>query len=391
MAKFKILIIHNKYSKFGGEEAVVEAQINMLRDRGHHVISYFRESKEIEKMRFGKIRGFLGSLYNYKSIQELNNIIVKENPDLIHIHNLYPLISPSILPVLKKKGLPIVMTVHNYRLLCPNGLFLSKTEICEKCTSGIREMNCIINNCEDSFFKSTAYAIRNYWTRKKEFYFNNVDVFLCLSNFQNQKLIENGFPKVKCFVLPNMVNKIFIGDNSPKIGEYVAYAGRISREKGSDLILEVAKELPEVDFKIAGYIDDKVSLTGVPKNVEFLGFLGSKDLSEFYSNSMFTLFTSICYETFGLSIIEAFASKKPVISSGLGAAPEIIDDGVNGLIYQDKVDLIIKIKSLISNKEKIKEMGEQAHLKLVNKYTPEIYYHNLINIYENLLEKAKSA
>ena len=203
----KILLIHNKYGKFSGEEAVVESQIKLLNANGHHVITYFRSSEELEAMPNGKLKAFFNAFYNPKSISAIKALITTEKPDLVHIHNLYPLISPTILPVIKKMGIPIVMTVHNYRLLCPNGLFFNKGEICEKCTGALKELNCITNNCERSLFKSSGYAARNFWARKKDYYLNNVDLFLCLTEFQKKKLVTNGFNKEKCDVLPNFYNK----------------------------------------------------------------------------------------------------------------------------------------------------------------------------------------
>ena len=189
----KILIIHNKYGKFSGEEAVVEAQIKLLRANKHEVITYFRSSEELEAMPNAKLKAFFSAIYNPKSIRELKELLVKENPDVVHIHNMYPLISPAILPVIKKMGIPIVMTVHNYRLLCPNGLFFNKGQICEKCTGALKELNCITNNCESSLFKSSGYAARNFWARKKDYYLNNVDLFLCLTEFQKNKLATSWY------------------------------------------------------------------------------------------------------------------------------------------------------------------------------------------------------
>ena len=190
----KILVVHNKYAKHSGEETAVYAQIELLKKKGHQVFLYFRSSEEIETMTLGKARALLSSLYNSKSIKDIEQIIASKKPDLVHIHNLYPLISPAILPYIKAKNLPIVMTVHNYRLLCPNGLFFVNNEVCEKCTQNGKEINAVINNCEKSTLKSLGYAIRNFWSRKRKYYINNIDTFVCLTHFQKSKLVENGFP-----------------------------------------------------------------------------------------------------------------------------------------------------------------------------------------------------
>ena len=176
----KILMIHNKYGKHSGEEAVVEAQIKLLQDNGHEVITYFRSSEELETMPYAKVKAFFLGVRNNRSVRDIKEIITNKKPDIVHIHNLYPLISPAILPVIKSLGVPIAMTIHNYRLLCPNGLFFTKGKICEKCTGATKELNCVINNCEGSIFKSTGYALRSFWARFTGEYKDYVDSFLCL-------------------------------------------------------------------------------------------------------------------------------------------------------------------------------------------------------------------
>jgi len=135
----KILLIHNSYGKYSGEEAVVDAQMALLKEHGHEVNLYSRSSAELDKGKWKKIIAFFTGLYNPVSVRQIKHILKSFLPDVVHIHNLYPLVSPSVLPVIRKKGVPVVMTAHNYRLVCPNGLFYSKGEICEKCTGSYRE------------------------------------------------------------------------------------------------------------------------------------------------------------------------------------------------------------------------------------------------------------
>jgi len=385
----KILIIHNKYGKFSGEEAVVDAQINLLKENGHKVITYYRSSEELDEMKLGKAKAFFSALYNPKSIEELKILISHEQPDIVHIHNLYPFISPAILPMIKKLGTPIVMTVHNYRLVCPNGLFFNKGAICEKCTGASKELNCIINNCEGSLLKSTGYALRNFWARTHNQYLNNVDLFLSLSTVQNNKLIANGFKKEQCLIIPNSYGGSFVKEVSYNEGYYIGYVGRISPEKGSEIIIELAKKLPDINFKIAGNpINEKKDFPRL-KNVEFVGFLNKEKLALFYSNCLFTLFTSVWNETFGLSIIEAFAHKKPVIASDLGASPEIVENNKSGLIYKnnDLADLTKKVNQLYSDKDRIREMGLSGFKKVEELYSAKVYYKKLFQAYQSVLEK----
>lgn len=387
----KILVIHNKYGKFSGEEAYVESQINVLRAYGHQVSTYFRSSEEIDKMTLGKVKAFTTALYNRKSIKQLTDLIRMEAPDVVHIHNLYPLISPAILPVIKKMGIPIVMTIHNYRLLCPNGLFYTKGAICEKCTGKAKEFHCITNNCEGSIFKSTGYALRNFWARKKKYYLDHVDAFLCLTQFQKNKMIINGYPVYKCKVLPSFYSKE-IKDIEYNIQnrKYVAFVGRISPEKGIPLLLQVARNLPEIAFQIAGnarpgYLDQ----LNIPKNVIFKGMLNEENLTTLYSNARFLVMTSSCYEGFPMVLLEAMAHKLPVIAPNLAGNPEILEENVNGLLFQPGSERSLKavIKKLWNDQELSKKLSKKSVEKIQNKFGTKLYVNKLEKVYDQLLEK----
>ena len=338
-------------------------------------------------MNFGKSKAFFLGFYNSKSIDSIEQIIKKEQPDVVHIHNLYPFISPSILNRIKNYGIPIVMTVHNYRLLCPNGLFFNKGEICEKCTGRGKEFNCIVNNCEHSIFKSTGYALRNFWARKQKFYLKNVDAFLTLSTNQNTKLVEHGLNKNKCYVIPNMYSGNLSNEVNYKNGYYIAYVGRISHEKGLDSLFKLAERLPHINFKIAGTKSKTFEISSNLKNVEYVGFLTKEELELFYFNSKFILFPSFWNETFGMSIIEAFAHKKPVIANNLGASSEIIENNKSGFIYKGLDDLLKKVVRLNNDDDLIKQMGQNGFLKVKKEYSPDSYYRKLLGVYMDIIGK----
>ncbi len=385
----KILLIHNKYVKHSGEESVVESQIELLRKKGHLVRTYFRHSKELESMKNGRTRAFLSGIHNPKSVKEINRIIDDFRPEIVHIHNLYPLISPSILDVIKKRGIPIVMTVHNYRLMCPSGLFFTKGEICEKCTSGIMEFNCVINNCENSVSKSIGYAFRNFWFRINDSYKNNVNIFLCLTNFQRDKLISNGFPEDRCSVLSN-----FYGKDKSEIKykassrKYIAFAGRISPEKGLPFLLEAASNLPDVEFRIAGEGElEYVQKLNVPKNVRMLGMLNADELKDFYNGAKFLVLTSRWYEGFPMVIPEAMAHRLPIIAPKMASFPEIVIENINGLLFDpnDIGSLIASISNLWRDSDLLELMSNNNFKKVSNNYDKEFYLKKLEEAYESLI------
>lgn len=388
----KILIIHNHYSNFSGEEAVVEAQIKLLKERGDQVITYFRKSEGINRMAFGKLRSFFMALYNPHAIKEIKEVLRVEQPDLVHVHNLFPLISPAILPVIKREGIPIVMTVHNYRLVCPNGLFFSQGKICEACVGKNKEWNCITRNCESSYFKSIGYALRNWWVRKQEYYLKYVDTFVCLTEFQKNKLAANGFSIEKIEVIPNMYSGILNKTQKTTFittGKYVAFVGRISPEKGISLLYEAAKLLPNVLFKLAGGIRENYQLPVKPINVELLGMLNKNELNSFYNNASAYVLSSICYEGFPMVFPEAMNHSLPIIASNMAGFPEVVTHEKNGLLFEvgNAKDLASKIQFLWDNPIVAKQYGLAGYQKLKANYTSKQYSEKLIAAYNQLIIK----
>lgn len=386
----KVLLIHNKYGKHSGEEAVAYAQVDLLKEKGHEVITYYRSSEELENIKMAKAKSFFWGFRNNKSIKEITEILEKEKPKVVHIHNLYPIISPAILPVIKSYGIPVVMTVHNYRLVCPNGLFFTKGEICEKCTGAAKELNCISNNCEGSLFKSTGYALRNFWARLTNKYENNVDAYLCLNEFQKDKLVQNGFDKDKCLVIPNFYDKeIEKRDYNDNERAYVAFAGRLSPEKGLPTLFEAARKLPNIPFHLAGLMRPSYEAElDIPENVTLRGMLNAKEMDAFYSKAKMLVHTSICYEGFAMVFPEAMVYKLPIVAQDFGSYPEIFKDDENGVLFKfkDSLDLANKILELWNDKEKSQRLGQNGFKDVKENYSKGAYYQLLINAYNHVLE-----
>lgn len=384
----KILLIHNAYGKYSGEEAVVDAQIALLQAHGHTVYSYFRSSEELQSMKLGKVRSFFTGLYNYASIKDIKRKLKEVKPDIVHIHNLYPLISPSVLPVIRKAGVPIVMTVHNYRLLCPNGLFFTHNRVCEACVGKGKEWNCILKNCEKSLPKSIGYAIRNYWARLNKYYISNIDLFICLTDFQKRKLVKEGFSSDKLIVIPNFFNRKINSSLGPKSKfTYVCFAGRLTYEKGAEIIAETAFKLPKIKFKIAGQAADNLKIR-FSENVDFLGHLNQEELKDFYQEASCLILPSIWYEGFPMVIPEAMNYGLPVIASAIGGIPEIIENNRTGLLFRpsDSTGLESAIQQLIDRPDFAKQLAENAYTKLQKEYSSEVFYARLIGIYNEVIK-----
>ena len=202
----------------------------MLADKGYEVAQLRMPTANARENLSGKIRGFVSGIYCPSGIRAMREALRREKPDVVNVHNLYPFISPAALRECKKTGVPVVMTIHNFRLMCPTGLFMRDGRPCELCLQKGNEWGCVRYNCEHSILKSIGYAARNAVARIRRHYMDCVDVFACITDFQRRKLIEAGFPAEKRIVIPNSVD---VPDNVAfSLGGYVAYSGRISREKG---------------------------------------------------------------------------------------------------------------------------------------------------------------
>lgn len=383
----KICLVHNRYGRISGEEIVVDELEKLLEKRGHVVIPFVRSSEEAAEMRFGQIKGFFSGIYNKSSREAMKVLLDRHRPDVVHLHNVYPFISPSILCECGKKRVPVVMTVHNYRLVCPNGMHVSKGEICEKCTGG-REYWCILRNCEDNIFKSFGYALRNWVARKMKFFTNNVTIYACLTQFQRQRLISEGYPANRITVIPNMVGLNGFESGS-QLGKHVGFIGRVSPEKGIKTLLAVANKYPEIPFKIAGTYDRMENLLReAPFNLDFLGHLPKNKIIQFYRNCRIVILPNIWFEGFPMTIAEAMMNKKPVICSMLGGLPEIVENGVTGLLFQagNTEDLGDKIKYLWTRPNLCWKMGKAGKEKAMREYSPDKYYERIMLAYKKAIE-----
>lgn len=375
----KILIIHNPYSKIGGEDSVVAAQTAILRKAGHTVLLYERPYAEINSWRFGRFSSLFSSLYNRRSVDEVRDLVKAQSPDIALIHNLLPVVSPAILPILKCAGITVVMTLHNFRLFCPTGIFFRHGHICEQCPSSIyREWSCLAHKCEGSLLGSFAFALRSFWARKKGYYTQNVDRFLALSDFQRSKFIQYGFDGSKIGVLPNPVHQAEAKSDELPRQDFVAFAGRLNVEKGAGLLIQVARMMPHVEFRVAGATSSD-TLYELPDNIKLLGALDRTAMDHFYRTARIIANTSICYETFGLTIAEGMLHGAVAILPNLAAMSELIDGGRVGLIYQaGQADSLRDcIDKVLTNSELSARLSADGARYIAQKYSDSAYLDGL--------------
>lgn len=376
------LIIHNEYQHRGGEESVVDFQKNLLEQHGHKVILYTRNYHELGDSSWGRIKSIFTSIYNPKSIKDIKRIVRQEKPNVAIIHNVFSIISPAIIPALKKMNVKVWQIVHNYRMFCPIGIFFHNGKICEQCLKAGREFHCAKNNCTNSRIQSLAFAFKFFIVRKLNYY-KGVDKFLCLNRKQIKQLNQYGINENRLHLLPNAISGYPLQETR-RIEEkkYIGFAGRLTKEKGVEDLIKLAKLLPNYVFRIAGSTATGFNAEEVPANIEFLGFLNKRQIIDFYSTNRVLLFLSHWYETFGLTAIESMACSTPVITYSVNAASEIIDNELDGFIVED-FDLnkvVRRIERLFSDNEGYSIMCQNALDKVKQRYTEEQYYENLINI-----------
>jgi glycosyltransferase involved in cell wall biosynthesis len=388
----KILVIHNRYQHRGGEDSVVDAEIQLLSAAGHEVVCYQRHNHQLEitnsiTAAFAGI-GTIWASTSYKAISEL---LAREKPDLAHFHNTFPLISPSGYYACRQYGIPVVQTLHNYRLLCPQATFFREGRACEDCLHRRVPWPAVKGACyRDSRLATSAvcamllvHRLLNTWTEK-------VNLYIALSEFSRGKFIEGGLPSQTICVKPN-----FVSDLGPRSenGGYAVYVGRLSPEKGPELLQRAWKNGNiSVPLKILGDGPLRPTLEAKSEqlhltHITFEGWVERSRALEFIKRALFLIFPSTCYENFPVAIAEAYSCGVPVIASRLGAIAEIVRDRVTGILFEpgNAEDLAAKVEWAWSHPGELRQMGKAARAEYEGKYTPERNYEILMRIYQKAI------
>lgn len=342
------------------------------------------------------IKKTLNFIYSFPARRNIKHLIERYTPDVAHIHNIYHHISSSIVHSLRSKNIPIIMTLHDYKLICPNYSLFTNDEVCERCKK-YNYYNAIIYKCiKDSWLASIFICLEMYFCKILKIYENNVDLFIVPSRFIQNKLYDFGIDRKKIFYLPHAIDLNHFKPNYG-LGKYILYFGGIYFKKGVHLLLTVAKQFEDIPIKIIGegpYEKDLRKLIGrySLRNVELLGYKSVNELTNFVAGALLVLIPSLWYEVVGLTIYEAFASGKCVVASNIGGIPEIVKDGINGILFDpgDEHDLLKKIRYLLDNTEKIKEFGSNG-FEMIKKYNDRsTHYQTLVSIYKAVINKYKS-
>jgi glycosyltransferase involved in cell wall biosynthesis len=385
------LQIHNRYQYSGGEDAVADAEKELLEDHGHAVIRYLRHNDEINGFSLANKAGLLfNTTWSWMAYRQVKDILQRERPDLAHFHNTLPLISPGAYYACKKLEVPVVQTLHNFRLLCPSALLYRDGNICEECLKHSLVRSVQYGCYRGSRMQTMTVALMLAAHRRIGTWRRMVDTYVVLTNFSRNRFIGHGLPADKIFIKPNLPKRPLEYSVSDK--RYVLFLGRLSAEKGLCTLLKAWENLKHIRLKIAGDgpLNDKLKITVRENrldNVEFLGYQSNSECSELLKNAGFVILPSECYEGFPMIAIEAFAAGKPLIATNLGAMAEMIDDGQTGLHFSpgDHQGLAAKVNWAWSHPHAMKSMGLAARKEYENKYTAEKNYAILLDIYRRVI------
>lgn len=384
----KILLLHNTYQHKGGEDSVLENEYQLLLSN-HNIVDKFIFDNDIIQSGFDKIKIGLFSFYNYKSAKILKHKIEEFSPDIIHVHNFFPIASPSIFYVANKMKTPIVMTLHNYRLICPNAILLKNNKICEICVNKSFAIDGVLNSCyRNSRVQTLILAFMSFLHKKKGTWNKKIDKYIALTDFAKNKMINSSLKleNENIVVKPN-----FVEDNgsSYEKDDYFVFVGRLSVEKGVDLLLKVFSSSNKKLIIIGGGPLEKLVKVAVDSrhNISYLGFKDKEFIMRKLKRAKALIFSSIGYEGMPMTILESLSVGTPVIAPNIGGPNEIIKDGYNGLIYEvsNKKDLQKKINQIGTDDILLRKLSESARKDYENKYTPEKNYEQLIEIYKKAI------
>jgi glycosyltransferase involved in cell wall biosynthesis len=328
-----------------------------------------------------KLHLFGRSIYSRSAARKLDALLDGDEYYILHAHNLYPLISPSVLIKARQRRVPVVFHCHNYRLTCPVELHFRKNKTCRKCLDGGVVM-CLLLNCRGNLVESMAYNLQNFFARMMGIYDGLVDWYIAPTNFTRDWLATAGIPAEKLVVLPYPVPVPKSVPADSVRGSYVAFAGRCSSEKGLDILLAAVRKTG-LPLHVAGVIPEKA----VPGKITWRGFLQGAELESFYHGARFLVVPSLWFETFGLVVGEAMSHGIPVIASRIGALAELVEDGRTGLLFSPGAadELAEMMLRLWNEPEFCHQLGTAGRKKILRLSHPDVYYAGLIRLYEKAL------
>ena len=386
----KILVCHNFYQQRGGEDRVYEAETRLLEAHGHDVVRYEARNDVI-----GPSAGLAvaaSTIWNPFSYRAIRRVIRAERPSLMHVHNTLPLLSPSVYYAAHAEGVPVVQTLHNYRLTCANAQLFRNDHVCEECVGLTAPWPAVAHACYRGSRGASAtvaamlmaHRAIGTWTRV-------VDAYVAVSEFERRKLIEGGLPSGRLYVKGNFVSPDpGVGDGSRR---GVVFVGRLSPEKGVRTMLDAWKQVGNIPLTIVGDGPLAPAVRGASRanaNITWVGYRPAAEVSDIIARAACLICTSEWHEPFGLVIAEAFARGTPVIATRVGALPEMVEHNQTGLLFEpgDARALAESVRALFADRPRLESMRAAARRAFERRLTADANYHSLMRIYAAAFARA---
>jgi len=404
----KVLAANKYYFVKGGAERYFFELARILSSRGHEVVPFAMAHPQNEPTAFAKhfvsfesfdesegvvarLRAAARILYCREARRRIEVLADETRPDIAHLHNIAHQLSPSILYGLKARGVPVVQTLHDYKLVCPNYQMFVHGETCERCRTW-RYYNAVVHRCmRDSVTSSALVAAEAYVHRLMGSYFRNVDLFIAPSEQLRERMIAHGVDARKIVHVPY---SIALDKYQPSYddGGYGVYVGRLSLGKGLPTLMSALERVPAVRLKVVGegpLAEDLRRDAGERglTNVEFEGYRAGAELRSLVAAARFVVVPSDCFENSPLTVYEAFALGKAVVGSRTGGIPELVSDGESGLIFEpgDARALAARMSELWEDPVRAVEMGRAARERLESRFGPDVHYEKIMAVYERVL------
>lgn len=395
----KVLIAHNLYRSTtpSGENAVRDAEQRLLSARGHDVGTFFRGSDEItRKGRLGTFQAALATPWNPYSTRAIRQRISEERPDIVHVHNTFPLISPSIFSAIGRRAAR-VLTLHNYRLFCPAAIPMREGRVCTECLDKRSSIPAVIHGCYRNSHAATlplAFSVSLH--RLLGTWINQVEAFICLSSFQKEIMVKAGLPRervhVKANFYPGSPDVIDWSERKP----YAVFAGRLTAEKGVVNLLRAWQSwgagAPELRLVGDGELRSELERMAVGLPVVFLGQLPSDLARVEIANARLQVLPSECFEGFPMVVCEAFAFGTPSAVSNLGPLPLIVEHRKSGIVFQpaNPQSLLHEVRAAWESPGLLERLGQGARAEFESKYTEDASYDALMKIYQRAIEVSRN-
>lgn len=403
MKQYRILQVHNFYQIPGGEDVVARNEKRLLEEHGHKVYTYYRTNKELgERGIIGKLMLPFTAVYSLRTVREVKHLIKENQIDIVHVHNTLTMVSPSVFYAAFQCNVPVVQTLHNFRMLCPAGSFFRDNVICEECVSG--GLKCAVKHkCYRNSTLQTIVSAMILKIHRMLGTYRRVN-FICLTEFNRNKLLESldseNVPEAKktvdasrVYIKPNFTFAEGLApSDSEESEEYFLFAGRVEALKGVDIAIKAFEKIPDKQLYIAGTgpmmeeMQTYVQERGL-HNIKFLGYLQKEEMAERFYHAKAVIMTSQCYEAFAMTIAEAYSYGVPVIAGRVGNMAGMVKEGITGVKFQydSAEDLAKKVREFETLD--LKMLKENAREFYQERLRPEDNYQKLIAIYEDILKR----